>query len=460
MFVKGANSLFIAVALLRPKPEGVIVAVSMRSLVAALLALLMFAFGGIIWTNRTAANAEIISSMQSILSNVSSSTTARSQDFLTDARASSEIAAVALTQKAMESSEDLESYFGSVLKATPSANGVFFGTIDGDFVYVSRSSADDGSVFRTKLITVDGGDRVVELIDRDIDFKVIKTATDPEDTYDPRVRPWFQSAIQQNKTVLTDPYVFFTSQLPGITAASPVYEADGTVSGIVGVDVELSALSSFLKDLSLGENGSAFIFNARGEIIALDELEETGQPDGDGFRLSSVDEVGSTVLTMSFDASADLGSRPETFTISDGDSKLHAFVAPIAQTDWILGVSLDEADFLGDVRSEQQRSNLVALALGLIGIGVGWRLIQNVTVPLTELRKRAQDIEAGSLIESEPSTSVIKELRATSDAFDHMVGGLLSQRENESTRLAGLKGTAADQTIDLDRELSDETPPG
>ena len=98
--------------------------------------------------------------------------------------------------------------------------------------------------------------------------------------------------------------------------------------------------------MSLGENGSAFIFNRQGEIIALEELELIRQPDGDGFRLSSVNEVDSTVLASSFSASVDMGSAPDTFTISDGGSTLHAFVAPIDQTDWILGVSLDESDFL------------------------------------------------------------------------------------------------------------------
>ena len=62
--------------------------ISIRGLVAALLALLLFSFGGILWTNRSTANAEIISGMESILSNVSASTTARSEDFLADAKAS------------------------------------------------------------------------------------------------------------------------------------------------------------------------------------------------------------------------------------------------------------------------------------------------------------------------------------------------------------------------------------
>ncbi len=414
--------------------------ISIRGLVAALLALLLFSFGGIIWTNRSTANAEIISGMESILSNVSQSTTARSEDFLADARASSEVAAVALTQQAMATPEELESYFGALLRSTPSANGAFYGTVDGDFVFVSRTDADNGPGFRTKVISTDDGERTVELIDRDVDFAVTETALDPQDEYDPRTRTWFQSAIERSGTVLTDPYVFFTSQRPGITAATPVLDAGGQVSGVVGVDVELSDLSSFLSDLSLGDNGSAFVFNVQGEVIALEDLDRIRQPDGAGFRLTSVSELDSPVLSASFAASSDLGLTPKTFTVDSEDSTLHAFVAPIEQTDWILGVALDERDFLGEVRSEQQRSNLIALALGLIGLAVGWRLIQNVTVPLTELRNRAREIEAGNLVEAEPSTAVINELRTTSDAFDLMVKALLKERS------AG--GEA--HTIDLD----------
>ena len=427
---------------------------SIRELVLALLALLLFSFGGIIWTNRTTANAEIVSSMQSILSNVSSSTTARSEDFLAEARRSTEVAAFGMSQGLLESDDALENYFASVLRATPSANGIFYGTVEGEFLFVSRSDEIAINGFRTKLIRMEADERTVELIDRDQSFAALASAMDPSDTYDPRARPWYQAAMNEAGTVITDPYVFFTSQRPGITTASPVYDADGTILGVVGVDVELSALSRFLGDLSLGTNGSAFIFNTDGEVVALERLDLIQQPDGDGFRLSSVYELNSEVLSASYAASINLGSQARTFTTTDDGSTLHAFVAPIEQTDWILGVSLDENDFLGDVRAEQQRSNLIALALALVGIAVGWRLIQNVTVPLRELRERALDIERGELTQKEPSTAAIEELRATSDAFDHMVAGLLDQQAENAELIADLEARAASKTIDLRRTVS------
>ncbi|NNC43841.1 MAG: hypothetical protein HKO03_11450 [Acidimicrobiia bacterium] len=409
---------------------------------AALLALLLFSFGGILWTNRTTANAEIISAMESILSNVSGSTTARSEDFVTDARASSAVAAVALTHMALSTPAEQETYFGALLRSNPSANGAFYGSIDGSFVYVSRSEAVDGTTFRTKLITVEEGSRVVELVDRDTNFTLLNTAFDPADEYDPRTRPWFTLASEKSTTILTDPYVFFTSQRPGVTAATPVYSADGSIAGVVGIDVELSDLSSFLSELSLGENGSAFIFNANGELIASEDFEALQRAEGESFSLTSVDELDSAVISASFEASANLNDRLETFTVDDQDSTFHAFVAPIANTDWILGVALDEQDFLGEVRTEQQRSNTIALALGLLGIAAGWRLIQNVTGPLTELKNRALAIEAGNYVETGPSDAVITELRTTSDAFDHMVKTLLNQRSSADS-------TDRSPTIDL-----------
>ncbi|NNE96540.1 MAG: cache and HAMP domain-containing protein [Acidimicrobiales bacterium] len=412
---------------------------SIRELVVALLALLLFAFGGIIWTNRTTANAEIVAGMQSILANVSASTTARSEDFLSDARGSAEVAAYTLEKGALNSDDELESFFGSVLEATPSVNGIFYGTVEGDFAYVTRSSDVDGALLRTKFIRTTDGSRIVELIYRDESFAAVESRLDPDDPYDPRTRPWFQRAMADQGTILTDPYVFFTSQQPGVTAASPVRNDEGDIVGIVGVDIELSDLSTFLADLSLGRNGTGFIFNTDGEVVALEDQSLIRQPDGDGFRLSSVDELNSEVLRSSYEASIDIGSQPRTFVTQEGDSTLHAFVAPIDQTDWILGVALDEDDFLGDVRNEQQRSNLVAVALGLVGIVAGWRLIQNVVAPLRDLRGRALRIQEGDLEETEPSTAVIDELRETSDAFDQMVASLLERRQESADEIADLR---------------------
>ena len=58
----------------------------------------------------------------------------------------------------------------------------------------------------------------------------------PDDTFDPRIRPWYKKAQLMRGLIRTEPYVFYTSRLQGITTAAPVLDKSGVVSGVIGVD--------------------------------------------------------------------------------------------------------------------------------------------------------------------------------------------------------------------------------
>lgn len=102
---------------------------------------------------------------------------------------------------------------------------------------------------------------------------LVQSKQDPGDDFDPRTRPWFTKAVSERKQVWTDPYLFFTSKTPGITVASPVFNEEGGVTGVVGVDIDLSALSDFLGYLELSEHSSALILNNNGDVIAYRQAE-------------------------------------------------------------------------------------------------------------------------------------------------------------------------------------------
>jgi hypothetical protein len=73
---------------------------------------------------------------------------------------------------------------------------------------------------RTKVIRNGPLGREVELTWRGPDYAIVKNERDPADTYDPRARGWYRSAVERRGRAWTEPYIFFTSHKPGITLAS------------------------------------------------------------------------------------------------------------------------------------------------------------------------------------------------------------------------------------------------
>jgi hypothetical protein len=49
--------------------------------------------------------------------------------------------------------------------------------------------------------------------------------------YDPRIRPFYQRAVEAKKGIWTPPYVFFGQNVPGITLTAPRQNRGGPASG-------------------------------------------------------------------------------------------------------------------------------------------------------------------------------------------------------------------------------------
>ncbi len=97
----------------------------------------------------------------------------------------------------------------------------------------------------------------------DADFMLIGKKTENSD-YDPRQRPWFKKASAAKGVVKTEPYYFSSLNSAGVTYARNI-----NTNGIVlGADITMGIMSSFLaKQVTLPES-ELFLFNEKGEKIS------------------------------------------------------------------------------------------------------------------------------------------------------------------------------------------------
>jgi two-component system, sensor histidine kinase and response regulator len=213
--------------------------------------------------------------------------------------------------------------------------------------------------------------------------------------YDTRKRPWHRGAmaLQDDTTIFwTEPYIFFTTKDPGITAAMRWTAGDGS-RYVIGHDVRLFDLATFTAALMIGQAGRAALLQADGKLLA---------PPRDA-RFDSVDAIKATVLKTP----AELGLRDieQGFSAWQGNGSVanaigdyrldgrrwFSLFRPIAagsQNFW-LGVFAPEAEFL-----PADSSNLVALAgialLALLaGIVVSIRIANRFGRPLVQLARES-----------------------------------------------------------------------
>ena len=381
-----------------------------------------------------------------IMENIADLAMEQSQNHLAHAHA-----AAALTRRLVSANvvgfneqdfNSLERYFLDQLAIYPHFAGIYLGRPNGDFFYVSRNAEQPEAAFRTKIIRHRHGEPTTRLLWRDEHLGLIADIEDPEDTYDPRSRPWYKKADAQRQIVWTDPYIFYTSQKPGITIASPTTDMAGRLQGIIGVDIEIDQLSRFIADMNIGKNGRAFMINNNGDVVAFPELEKikvSGNDPTGGYRLVKIEELDDVLSRKAFSAmnlKAGSGGRYHLKTsqfarFEHNSQYYHTMLTPfsIANWPWIIGVHLPENDYLGSLKENRRNNILLTLALSVVATLMALLLARSILRPMAALEKAAIAVKNGDLTSPAELTSRYKEIGDTGDAFACMKSAVRETQE-------------------------------
>lgn len=405
-------------------------------LVIGLAGLQFLAVLVVVFSSYVTSEGALLKHSRDLLRDVGINTIEHSKGFLSPAQGAAELAA-RLAQNRVIASDDpalLEQLLFQQLQIAPQFAGVYFGSDDGGFVYVMRTP-DGPGIFRTKVIQNKNGKRSVELIWRNDDFSEVLREFDPEDPYDPRLRPWYIKAQEQRTTIWTDPYIFFTSHQPGITLAAPVLNDQGVVLGSVGVDIEISMISDFLSRLNIGTQGRAMIINANGDVIAHPEqaLLKTRSADG-SLRFSDISEFGDPIARAAFGRDALAGNipvakeTPSQFNY-DGASYVSVIMPVVSDTlPWTIAVYAPEDDFTGTIKRNRVENiwlaGLVAVVTGVIGLV----LAEFIHRPVRAFAVRTALVSQGEVDADAPAPKTYRELERANDA---LVQQIVARRKAE-----------------------------
>jgi Cache domain len=195
---------------------------------------------------------------------------AATEDYFIPVETTVEAAELLLSEHVLGTNQpdQLERYFVDQLRLRPQLEGLYVGNPAGEFFYVMHSNEMSEGGTRTKVIRIGPHGREVELTWRGPNYAIVKREPDPTDTYDPRAREWYSSAVERRGRAWSDPHIFFTSRKPGITLASAIFGKDGALEAVLGVNIEISEISRFLARTSLLNEKSVYISTSKGEVIA------------------------------------------------------------------------------------------------------------------------------------------------------------------------------------------------
>lgn len=247
--------------------------------------------------------------------------------------------------------------------------------------------------------------------------------------YDPRERPWYQGALQaggSSKGALhwTQPYSFFTSKEPGVTASFAFGRKNGR-DRVVGLDVLLSDLSRFTTALQVSEHGKVLVVTEDARLIGLprDPLFESPEARRAAL-LRRPDSVGSPLLEDAVDAvlasHTGIGS-PLRFE-SGGEpwwGQAQRFALSPRQT-LVVGVVIPESDLLGSLNRLRLAIAGVTLTVLLVAVLRAIVVARRLGGPIEALVSESDRMGRGDLGPGAPLKSRLREVHRLAEAQERM----------------------------------------
>ena len=415
-------------------------------LIAGILAVIWVTQLITISTSYVSSQRVLLTHAQDIMRNIADLAMKQAENHLIHAESAAHLTKRLLTSNVVSQAQDripdLERYFQDQLAVYSQFAGIYLGEPNGDFFDVRRDDTHGPGGLRTKTILNTAAGKETRLVWRDKTNRVVDQQAVPDDPYDPRKRPWYIKAMEEKRIVWTDPYIFFTSQKPGITIAGPAYEPDGSLRGIVGVDIEIDELSRFISRLRIGKHGRAFMLNRNGDVVAFPDLAKLKYKDpveGRMFRLARIDELDDVLSRKAFAAMAlPYGAdgkfqldQPRFGKFEYAGQTYHTMFTPFLdrQWPWVIGVYIPEDDYIGAIKDNRRTNIMITLICSVVATIFALWLAGGIIRPVAGMAEEAQAIRTKDFQRQATTDSFYREIQATADSLAELKKALLRSKE-------------------------------
>jgi HD-GYP domain-containing protein (c-di-GMP phosphodiesterase class II) len=304
-----------------------------------------------------------------------------------------------------------------VLAGNPIVQAVYAGYPNGDFVLFRPLPT---VALASRFAAPGGADMLVQSIVREEDGSVtgsyrfyggdnelIERRDLPEYVFDPRERPWYAAAMGSRETILTEPYLFFTTRVPGVTMARRTIDR----GAVVGLDAEFAQLTSHLDQLRMTASGQLAIVDATGTVIAYHDATRMLIPEsGDRFRLAKVRELDRSMLERAFALDPGATGRHVISIDSRDWYVVRMPLDPIGSLRLSALLAIPEDEMFADARRIVTTQLAIALAIFGLSVPLGLWLTHHSVAALRRIAEDTRALEAFDFTERAPVGSHIVEI--------------------------------------------------
>jgi len=401
------------------------------SILSIFVSIFLAAAGGLVVFSEYKTTEIVVSSTDQVFHRLGREVTERLRRKFEPLSALVELTADLPSAQAMPQDDGFElfRYFVAAQRRRGHVDSLFIGYDSGDFVRVlplrddaelrTSLGAPPDSAFGLQTIRGQASARVERWIFFDDALGELGRRSVEQSEYDPRVRPWFQSAMADSGLITTSPYVFARSREIGVTLAKRLSGG----SGVVGADLTLDDLSSFLNDVRTVPSMRIAIFSLDSTLVAYHEPGKVVASAGaQGIRLARVDELAEPALSHLL-ALAQLGHTRRRIEFTAGGEVYLAGLRDLPDNvgrGQFVAMAVPRRDLLVDVERLRRQSLLYSALGALIVLPIIYFAARSVARPLRRLADETDRIRRFDLAEDVAVDSRVTEVSQLADGLGAM----------------------------------------
>ncbi|MGL5035300.1 MAG: PAS domain S-box protein, partial [Microcystaceae cyanobacterium] len=247
-------------------------------------------------------------------------------------------------------------------------------------------------------------------------------------------RAWYVDAVKAGKPIWSKLYSW--AELPdhvSLSASAPVFDQRQQLQGVLGIDLELSQISHFLRTLTPRLSGNIFIIERSGLLIASSDREQiTSVLEGKVQRKAAIAAQNPQTRAVAKSLIQKFG----TFTaISEQNSStiqkielsqqppLFVKVRPYQDKyglDWLVVTVVPERHFLSIIQENVEKTIFLCTLILLVAIALGILTARWITRPIKQLGRASEALAKGKWQETLSENSPIFELQQLALSFNQM----------------------------------------
>ncbi len=268
----------------------------LRALLIALLMAVQLATVLIVLSGmRDKTTDRFVASAQANVEQLADIVTDEIGEFLAPSRVAAELTRHLVEDGPLDAGDDkaIVRYFLAQLRAAPTIDAMSIGRADGSFVRVSRA----GEHFLSRTRQKTGASVAVRVDEYSAALKYLRGWIAADSQIDLRESLWYRMGLRSLELVWTDAYVFEESASPGITAVQALRDASARDAGVLGIDIDIRALSDFIARIPAVQKGTAAMVDHDGKVIAFSES-NNAFANANVPRLPKIEEVAGAPLRL------------------------------------------------------------------------------------------------------------------------------------------------------------------